>query len=57
VAQRLPTSTPPEEPPHRRLVVRIRRPATQAKGVGVFPDLNIPAHATETATGNARFGP
>jgi hypothetical protein len=45
--------TPPEEPPRRRLVVRIRRPATQEEGVGVFPDLNIPAQATS----NAGFGP
>jgi hypothetical protein len=57
VAQRLPTPTPPEEPPRRRLVVRIRRPATQVEGVGIFPDLNIPAYATETATHNAGFGP
>jgi hypothetical protein len=56
-AQRLPTPSPPQEPPRRRLVVRIRRPATEAEGVGVFPDLNIPAHATETATGNVGFGP
>jgi hypothetical protein len=27
------------------------------EGVGVFPDLNIPAQATATATGNAGFGP
>jgi hypothetical protein len=57
VAQRLPTPTPPEEPPRRRLVVRIHRPATQAEGVGVFPDLNIPEHATETAIDNAGFVP
>jgi hypothetical protein len=56
-AQRLPTPTPPEEPPRHRLVVRILRPATQVEGVGVFPDLNIPADATEMATGNAGFGP
>jgi hypothetical protein len=56
-AQRLLTPTPPEELPRRRLVVRIRRHATQVEGVGVFPDLNIPAHATETATDNAGFGP
>jgi hypothetical protein len=56
-AQRLPTPTPPEEQPRRRLVVRIHRPTTQVEGVGVFPDLNIPAQATTTATGNAGFGP
>jgi hypothetical protein len=54
-AQRLLTPTPPEEPPRRRLVVRIRRPGTQAQGVGVIPDLNVPRPTT--ATGNAGFGP
>jgi hypothetical protein len=42
-AQRLSTPTPPEEPPRRRLIVRIRRPGTQAEGVGVIPDMNVPA--------------
>jgi hypothetical protein len=51
-AQRLPTPTPPKEQPRRRLVVRIRRPATQVEGVGVFPDLNIPTQATTMAIGN-----
>jgi hypothetical protein len=56
-AQRLPTLTPPEEPPRRRLVVRIRRPGTQTEGVGIIPDMNVPAPATETAASNDFFGP
>jgi hypothetical protein len=36
-AQCLLTPTPPEEAPRHHLVVRIRRPGTQAEGVGVFP--------------------
>jgi hypothetical protein len=56
-ARRLPTPTPPEEAPHRCLVVRIRRPRTQTEGVGVIPDMNVPAQATETTADNAGFGP
>jgi hypothetical protein len=48
---------PPEEPPRRRLVVRIRRLGTQSQGVGVIPDLNVPGPTTASADINAGFGP
>jgi hypothetical protein len=39
------------------LAVRIRRLGTQTEGVGVIPDMIVPAPATETVAGNASFGP
>jgi hypothetical protein len=56
-AQHLPTPTPPEEPPRRRFIVRIRRPATQEEGVGVIPDLNVPGSMMAPADSNTGFGP
>ncbi|RLN12209.1 hypothetical protein C2845_PM09G23970 [Panicum miliaceum] len=52
-AVRLPTPTPPEEPPRRPLVLQLRHPGCTASGIGVIPDLN----STTAAIGNAGFGP
>ncbi|RLM70209.1 hypothetical protein C2845_PM17G02380 [Panicum miliaceum] len=53
-AERLPTPTPPEEPPRRPLVLRLHRPGSNTEGIGVILDLNSTAAA---ATGDAGFGP
>jgi hypothetical protein len=49
---RLPTLTPPEEQPHRPLVIRIRirHPGTNKEGIRVIPDMNVPASMTTWST-------
>ncbi|RLN39559.1 hypothetical protein C2845_PM01G10860 [Panicum miliaceum] len=55
-AERLPTPTPPEEPPRRPLAFRLRRPGCTDEGVGIITDLN-PSSPAAAAAGIAGFGP
>lgn len=57
MAQRLPAPMPLEEHPRRPFVLRIRRPGSNAEGVGVIPDLNVSRSMTAAAVNNADFGP
>jgi hypothetical protein len=53
-APHLPTPTPPEDPPRRPLVFRLRLPGYTELGIGIIPNLTSPTTAMVGTTG---FGP